>query len=167
MTTHNDRSGLAAARGTRRRAVPGTRAPWQAPLQLRVQVWWRMVELDRALAAGEEPAGSAHLELRVQQLASLRVRWDLASTIRTVVAQAEAPPALGSFTAPVAVRRARGALLDIADALTDPACTSVRGVARAACLICDGANSPLYERGSPETLQRVAYEALATLRAIA
>jgi hypothetical protein len=126
-----------------------------------------MVELDRAIAYGREPAGSAHLELRVQQLASVRVRWELASTIRTVVAHAEAPPALGSFTAPTAVRRARQALLELADALTDPACTSVRGVARAAGLIGDGANSPLYERGSAEALQRVAYEALAMLRAVA
>lgn len=166
MTIQNDRLGPAAAHTTRRRAAPRT-APGQVPLQLRVQVWWRMVELDRALAGGRDPAGSAHLELRAQQLASERVRWHLASTLRTLVTQAEAPLALGSFTAASAVRRAGGVLLELADALTDPACTNVRGVARAACLICDGANSPLYERGSPEALRRVAYEALAMLRGAA
>ena len=130
-------------------------------------MWWRRVELDRALGSGRQPAGSPQLELRVQQLASLRVRWELAYTMRMVVAQAEAPLALGSFTAASAVRQARGTLLELADALMDPACTSVRGVARASCLICDGANSALYVGGSPGALRRVAYEALAMLRASA
>jgi len=54
-------------------------------------------------------------------------------------------------------------MLDIADALTEPGCTSVSGVARASWLLCDVRNSPLYARLPARTLQRIARESLAAL----
>ena len=140
---------------------------WRADLGLRVRVWWRTNELDRALASGQQPAGSPQLELRVQQLASVRVRWGLAHRVQRLVATAERPPGaqtLSALSSASPVIAAREALLDLADALTDPACTSVRGVARVSCLVCDGDNSPLH-RARGEVLRRVAYEAIAMLRA--
>lgn len=138
-----------------------------APLRLRARVWWRAIELDRALAAGRRPAGSPQLELRVQQLASVRVRWALASRMRMLVAGAGNPEATAAWAdvgAARAITRARHPLLAIAEALTDPGCTSVRGVAHASCLLCDGLRSPLYDAGRPAALQRVAYDVLAALR---
>jgi hypothetical protein len=111
----------------------------------------------------------------VQQLATMRVRWSLARTIRAVVAKAERPPAVSSLasltvlplsaplTTPSTVMAARDALLDLADALTDPSCTSVQGVARVSWMLFDIAHSPLYARIPARTLQRVAYEAVAAL----
>jgi hypothetical protein len=55
------------------------------------------------------------------------------------------------------------ALLDIADALTEPGCTSVQGIARASWLLCDVTGSPLYERLPALTLQRLARDAVAAL----
>jgi hypothetical protein len=160
-------SALNAARTTRLRTVAWPRRARHGALPLRVQVWWRTIELDRALASGQPPC-SPQLELRVQQLASVRVRWGLAHSVRMLVAQAEQPLdalGFGGFSAARAVLIAREALLELADALTDPGCTSVRGVARASCLVCDSANSPLYGRTLAGALRRVAYEALAMLRA--
>lgn len=146
-----------------------------ASLRLRLGVWWRSVELDRALAEGLPPAHRPELELRAQQLASARVRWSLARALRAVVANSERPPA-GPTLAPlmfIAVVAplpgaptptvAGDAMLDIADALTAPGCTSVSGVARASWLLGDVRNSPLYARLPARTMQRIAWEALAAL----
>ena len=67
------------------------------------------------------------------------------------------PPATSAAIA------ARDALLDLADALTDPGCTSVQGVAQASWLLCD-ANSPLYAGLPARTLQRIARATIAALR---
>lgn len=144
-------------------------------LRLRLGVSWRSVELDRALAEGSPPAHRAELELRAQQLTSARFRWSLASDFRAVVTQSERPPA-GPTLAPLmfipVVAALPGAptptvagdtMLDIADALTEPGCTSVSGVARASWLLCDVRNSPLYARLPARTVQRLAREALAAL----
>lgn len=160
---------------------PGARAAWSAPrparLGLRLAVWWRSVALDRALAEGRRPADDPRLELRVQQLAGARMRWILASGIRDVVARGErvpAPPALTSLTIlppsvvlrspPAPLSAARAALLDLADALTDPGCTSIQGVARVSWMLCDRADSPLYDRIPAQAMRRIGREAVAALR---
>ena len=60
-----------------------------------------------------------------------------------------------------AVREAREPLLELASALTDPACDDARGVAMTAQLVHDG-RSPLYMPG--ESLREAAERALAALR---
>jgi hypothetical protein len=138
----------------------------------------RSVQLDRALAEGLSPAHCAQLELRAQQLASVRVRWALATGFRAVAAEAARPAIPPSLAALVllplvtAVPLAAvpigttAALLDIADALTEPGCTSVQAVARASWLLCDVTGSPLYERLPALTLQRIAREVAAHCTAI-
>jgi hypothetical protein len=133
----------------------------------------KSVQLDRALAEGRSPSSCQQLELRAQQLASARLRWDLADAFRGVVAKAErsstaptTPVPLLSLAASVpatsAPIAARDSLLDLADALTDPGCTSVQGIARASWLLCD-ADSPLYARLPARTLQRIARATIAAL----
>lgn len=146
----------------------------RAGVRLRLTVLRKSVQLDRALAEGRSPSSCQQLELRAQQLASARLRWDLADAFRGVITQAErsstaptliplllplAPPVPATPT-PIA---ARDTLLDLADALIDPGCTSVQGIAQASWLLCD-ADSPLYARLPARTLQRVARETIAALR---
>ena len=145
-----------------------------AGVRLRLTVFRKSVQLDRALAEGRSPSSCQQLELRAQQLASARLRWDLADAFRGVITKAErsstaptlihliplplAPPVPATPT-PIA---ARDTLLDLADALTDPGCTSVQGIAHASWLLCD-VDSPLYARLPARTLQRVARETIAAL----
>jgi len=115
------------------------------------------------------------LELRAQQLASARLRWSLADAFRGVAAKAErssaTPTLVPHLLLPLAASpratstsiAARDALLDLADALTDPGCTSVQGIAQASWLLCDVADSPLYARLPARTLQRIARGTIAAL----
>jgi hypothetical protein len=151
------------------------RSASSAGLRLRLRVWRRSVQLDRALAEGFALAHCAQLELRAQQLASLRVRWALATGFRAVAAEAKRPPSPPSFVPlillPLVAAHPHAAvpigttdaLLDIADALTEPGCTSVQAVARASWLLCDITGSPLYERLPAWTLQRLARDVAAAL----
>lgn len=146
-----------------------------AGLGLRFGVWRRSVRLDRALAEGAPTARRADLELRAQQLASARVRCSLASGFRAIVADSERPPAAPTpvplMFVPLAAALpgapphvATGdTMLEIADALTEPGCTSLQGIAHASWLLCDARNSPLYARLPARTLQRIAREVLAAL----
>ena len=161
---------------TRLRGI--SRPPWSSGLAgvpLRLTVFRRSVQLDRALAEGRSPACCRQLELRAQQLASARLRWSLADACRGVVANADrssAAPTLipllllplaapsPTTSTPIAVREA---LLDLAGALTDPGCTSVQGIAQASWLLCDVADSPLYARLPARTLQRIARRTTAAL----
>jgi hypothetical protein len=138
-------------------------------------VWRRSIQLDCALAEGCPPARCAQLELRAQQLASVRVRWALATSFRAVAAEAERPASPPSFAPLVLLpldtalpdvpvpTATTDALLDIADALTEPSCTSVQGIARASWLLCDVTGSPLYERLPALTLQRIVRDVGAAL----
>jgi hypothetical protein len=151
------------------------RSASSAGLRMRLRVWRRSVQLDRALAEGCPPAHCAQLELRAQQLASVRVRWALATGFRAVAAEAKRPPSPPSFAPIVLLALVAAhshaavpsgitdALLDIADALTEPGCTSVQAVARASWLLCDVSASPLYERLPPLTLQGLARDIAAAL----
>ena len=150
------------------------RSSGSAGVGLRLTVFRRSVQLDRALAEGRAPMNCRQLELRAQQLASARLRWSLADAFRRVVSNAERsstaptliPLLLLPLAAPAPVNAtpiaARDALLDLADALTDPGCTSVQGIAQASWLLCD-AHSPLYARLPARTLQRIAGGTIAAL----
>jgi hypothetical protein len=144
---------------------------------LRLAVARRSVQLDRALAEGRSPIHCRQLEVRAQQLASARLRWSLADAFRELAANAERSSATATFipfllvplvapsratAAPIA---ASDALLDLADALTDPGCTSVQGIAQAAWLLCDVADSPLYARLPALTVQRIVRRTIEALHA--
>jgi hypothetical protein len=73
------------------------RSASSAGLLLRLRVWRRSVQLDRSLAEGCALAHCAQHELRAQQLASLRVRWALATAFRAVAAEAKRPPSPPPF----------------------------------------------------------------------
>lgn len=106
------------------------------------------------------------LEVRVRQLASPRVRWTLAHTVTVLLYEAETPPRLSRLALSVsrqAVLGARDELLELADALTDPACSDVHGIAMASRLLCDGL-SPLYNRESTWRLRAATRQAVAALR---
>jgi hypothetical protein len=124
----------------------------------------RAPELDRQLADGAPPSASPLLQLRALQLATARRRWSLAGSFRAIVRDVRGPARWSSEVAVRrgAVREAEGHVLELADALTDPACSSLRGVAQASCLLTD-ARSPLYvpaELSLAGAVERV----LATLR---
>ena len=145
-----------------------------AGVRLRLTVLRKSVQLDRALAEGCSPTACQQLELRAQQLASARLRWGLADAFRGVITKAErssaAPTLIPLLLLPLAPPvpatptpiTARDTLLDLADALIDPGCTSVQGIAQASWLLCD-ADSPLYARLPARTLQRIARETIAAL----
>lgn len=160
---------------TRLRGI--SRPPWSsgvAGVRLRLTVFLRSVQLDRALAEGRSPTSCQQHELRAQQLASARLRWSLADALRGVITQAErsstAPTLVPLLLLPLAPPlpvtptqiAARETLLDLADALTDPGCTSVQGIAQASWLLCD-ADSPLYARLPARTLQRIVFGTIAAL----
>lgn len=145
-----------------------------AGVRLRLTVFRHSVQLDRELAEGRSPTGCRQLELRAQQLASARLRWGLANAFRAVVAKADRSatvrtliplvllPLVAASPGTAPPTAVRDALLDLADALTDPGCTSVQGIAQASSLLC-GADSPLYDRLPARTLQRIARETIAAL----
>lgn len=162
----------------RTRIIALSRPRWSASSAgpwLRLRVWRRSVQLDRVLAEGSPPADCAQLELRVQQLASARVRWALARAFRAVAGGTERPSTVPTLAPliivpPLASPRdgsrptpAANALLDLADALTEPGCTSAQGIARASWLLCDVTSSPLYARLPARTLQRIVFETITAL----
>jgi hypothetical protein len=151
-----------------RPATPRRRPRMLPRLLLSLQVAARHEALDRELALGADPRGRPELALRAIQLERMRHRAALARTLRRVVADAAAPPAIGRVP-PVAVQR-RQVLADAADlaALADRLAfpqppDSVTGVAIARRLITDGLASPLYAPCEPHTLRRLARNALAEL----
>jgi hypothetical protein len=133
---------------------------------LRCTTRWRERELDRQLAAGEDPMQSDALSLRVGQLGSARSRRRIACALRGAVVLAErdayplmlaAPPIRRS-----AVRASGGLLLEIAERLLSPEPVGVRGVAIASRLIEDR-RGPLYRDDAARPLTVTAFEALAAL----
>src|SRR4051812_12945478 len=133
-----------------------------------IVLWPRAVlsgpRLDQQLAYGCPAGWSAVHALRARQLAARRRRWSLARALRSAGEELRAGPPPWSARVPVrraAVRDAREPLLELASALTDPACDDPRGMAMTQQLVCDG-RSPLYMPG--ESLREAAERALAVLR---
>jgi len=137
---------------------------FEASALLRLRVWLNAHDLDRRLADGCRPVGSAQLELRTLQLASARCRWSLAAALVSRVAESRRPIDPRSAITPLrrsAVLAAGDDLLCLAGALTHPGFNDVRGVALASCLLRDP-QSPLYmgSYGSLLTATRSATAAL-------
>jgi hypothetical protein len=131
---------------------------------LRCVTRWQARELDRRLAAGEDPMQSDELSLRVGQLASLPARVQLASTLRAAVdmATGRRAPLVGKRLRRAEIKRNGPLLLALAERLRDGGPLGVRGLAMAAGLV-ERRSSPLYRECSERPLSVVAFEALVEL----
>jgi hypothetical protein len=128
---------------------------------VQLQHWW----IDERLAQGEDPAASAQLALRAQQLLSPKVRLELARQLCRVVEEAEGPPQPFSAAVPVQrepVLRARECLVELADDLAFGSEINARGVALVERLLRDGA-SPLYAPPVYDTVERAVRHARVAL----
>jgi hypothetical protein len=104
--------------------------------------------LDRAIAAGANPASSHDLAARSSELVGDEVRSATAAEIEAVVAQADEPPHPRRLSAAVplaraALEEARPLLTGLVLDLREGDHVTPRGVAQARALIRDG-GSPLY-----------------------
>jgi hypothetical protein len=135
--------------------VPSAAQPAHAQPGLRMKVWWNRRRLDDLLARGADPASSAALLLRAEQLGRPGARSALATAIQAVVREAHRRPPV--FSVQVPMRRAEvitcsGDLLALAQRLRDDSPVDVQGIAMASRLLSDGA-SPLYYRNASHPLR--------------
>jgi hypothetical protein len=125
--------------------------------------------LDRALAEGASPEASASLAARAAQLTSMKVRRDLAASVRRILVAAgqpavPAPAPLGSARPPrVPLRTTRISqsaplLAGLASRLLEPGPVPARGVAMVARLLADG-TGPLYREAARDDLDTMAERA--------
>jgi hypothetical protein len=135
-------------------------------LRDRLAAHWHARRLDRALAAGIPPEGSAALALRAQRLTEQHRRWSIADALRRIVREADDDrrPSLGRVTPDrPAVKAASEALNRLADTLEAPGPVAAHGVAQAWLLLTD-ATGPLYDPHSRAPLCHRATEATKRLR---
>lgn len=145
--------------------VPHHHQPNSGSLTARAWVWLHQFELDRQLADGADPAGSAALAARSRAIVSRRFRSELVAHLESVLAKAEHPPHWHSASLPVCAHQvlaAREPLGELARALQSDGDAAVRGVALAACLINDP-RGPLYHRGVGDEISVLAQAATAAL----
>jgi len=123
-------------------------------LGLALTVAWRATELDRRLAAGEEPWVSDELALRARRLTTRRTREHVATGLAGALRSAGSGGAV--FTAAVRPRsgdvlEARAVIASIERRLRAPGPVAARGVALIRLLLIDG-NGPLYQPSDPGVL---------------
>jgi hypothetical protein len=130
-------------------AIDGVRpeeADTSGPLALRARVWLRRARLDESLARGADPAFSAELELRAQQLCSARYRGRLARSLVRVLGDARQPAPLMRPQVPVRrreIRECEDDLTALIRRLRDDEPVDPCGMALTQQLLTDGAG-PLY-----------------------
>ena len=119
----------------------------------RLRPWHRVLarcaasRLDRELAAGASPEGSARLAARTAQLTSMKARRNLAASLRRILAAAADPAAVTVITGrparlPLArarIRQSARPLAVLADDLAAPGPVPAQGVAMVSELLADGA----------------------------
>jgi len=121
-------------------------------------------KLDRALAKGACPDGSAQLALRAQALVRVSTRQLLAQCVQQVLADATRPNPRRRVV-PVCCQRVLDSSADFQQLirrLLSPAPLPAAGVAQVRVLLTDGAG-PLYYRGSPEDLGAKVHRAVQAL----
>lgn len=120
---------------------------------MRVQL--HKARLDQQLAEGFGPDPIEDRALRARQLAGLRARRRLASSLRARVKDAERPAAPRMTAAVPLSRRAvvswRESLLGLAERLERPDPVNPCGVARVLVLLTDG-TGPLYNPGAADRM---------------
>lgn len=135
-------------------------------MRVRLAVVLRRDALDRALAAGTDPAASAELALRAARLVRERSRRGLARGLRLAVWEAEAAASVLRVS-PRPVRRgevlgSREALVALSDRLERAGPAAPEGVAIAERLLTD-LGSPLFVWAEPGTVRRLARLAAAAM----
>lgn len=120
--------------------------------------------LDRELAEGASPTGSAQLSNRASTLTSHGKRLELAASLRRIARDEVEPTALGLRLAATRAQAsaARPALERLARRLADSAPVDPQGVALTQELLCDGAG-PLFWDRSPQDLIALVGDAIAAL----
>jgi hypothetical protein len=135
------------------------------PVRPRVRV--RSEALDALLIEASDPASTPELTLRAFQLTRPASRRRLAASLEDVVSSARVRSRRYSSSPPparLAIKLARGALAELAEALREEPVVTARGVALARRLLTDGAG-PLYVQTPERTLLRAVQEASAALAA--
>jgi hypothetical protein len=147
-----------------RGVAPGLKRP---SLRLRLRTWWKGMDLDAKLAEGVDPARSPELTIRAQQLASPRMRAELAFRVSRAVELADCGFEPTTITTRIPIRRTRVRacrqwLLQIVQLLRDDRPLAVRGLAMTALLLEDH-RGPLYEDGPAEEFERTVRAILVAL----
>jgi hypothetical protein len=135
-----------------------------------VRLHWRTRrrahELDTQLAGGADPYQSDELSLRVGQLASVRTRARLATSLCGAVSLADMQYNPFGFPRPpirrAAIRANRALLLELARSLGEGGPLGVEGLAMASLLVNDRAG-PLYRAANGDSLAATASDTLGAL----
>ena len=143
--------------------------PRRPSLALRARVWFKSLELDAALADGDDPTRTPELALRARQLAEPSRRDELAEAIYRVIAIAdrhEKEAAIMPLTPfrPWQIDGNRSLLLELADRLRDNSPHALQGVAMTALMLEDG-TGPLFFSNRTATLERAISACLSALDA--
>lgn len=131
----------------------------------RLRPWHRVLarcapdRLDRELAAGASPESSTVLAARATQLTSMKVRRELATSLRRILTAVGEPADVTVITArpprlPLArarIRRLAGPLATLATCLAAPGPVPAQAVAMVSQLLTDG-TGPLYRQASRDDL---------------
>jgi hypothetical protein len=143
------------------------RAHRRGRLRPALAAWWSATELDRRLAAGEEPWSSAALAVRARRILTrrsrARVAGGLAGAMRSARGSASAFSAAVTPDSPD-VLDARAVIAALERVLRSREPVAARGVAMVRLLLVDG-NGPLYRPTPPGLLGSQLRAAAAALRA--
>jgi hypothetical protein len=144
--------------------VPRSQRP---SLRLRFRTWWKSSDLDAQLAEGVDPTQSPELTLRAQELATPRMRAELAFRVSRAVELADRGFEPGAITTRIPIRRTRVRacrlwLLQIVQRLRADRPLAVRGLAMTALLLEDG-RGPLYADGPQGELEKTVRTTLVAL----
>ena len=123
--------------------------PWT-----RLMARGRHAALDRAIAAGADPAASRVLAARSAQLAGMAMRRRVAADLERVArSSGESGGRFRVRPAPAAVRQNRTELMELASILRADGAAYARGVAMLELVVTDGAG-PAYVDGTGARLAR-------------
>ena len=141
--------------------------PHRPSLVLRERVLFKAIELDAALAGGDDPTRTPELALRAEQLADPKRRERLARAILRLIAIADRRQRYAVITPlaplkPSQIDASRSPLLELAARLRDNGPHALQGVAMSALLLEDG-TGPLFFSNGPATLERVVRACLSAL----
>jgi hypothetical protein len=143
--------------------------PRRPSLRLRARVWFKSMELDAALAGGDDPTRTPELAMRAEQLVDPTGRERLAQAILRVITIADRHKSevlimpLAPFR-PWQIDANRSLLLELAARLRGSGPHALRGVAMTALMLEDG-TGPLLFGNRPATLERAIRACLSALDA--
>ncbi len=142
------------------------RSARRRPARLTLTVWWRGTELDRRLAAGEDPRADEMLALRARRLTSARSRRRMADGLARALRSARnGSPSFAAAVRPrsAEVLEASTAIASIERGLRAPGPVTAQGVALVRLLLIDG-NGLLYRPSGPGALNSRFRDIAAALR---